>query len=88
MSSTPNNKANYALVTATGTIKSSRGKLVGFYVNSTTGGTLVLHDAAAATNAVTGTITPAIGWHPLPLPFRAGLHVVVANTISVTFIYE
>lgn len=74
-----------SLVTGTGTVKSRPCYLRGFYVNSTTAGTLVLHDATAATNAVTGTITPAIGWHELPLAFGVGLHVVVGGTISVTF---
>jgi len=81
-------RTNKALVTATGTVKSGRGRLAGFYVNSTTGGTLVLHDATSAANAFTGTITPAIGWHPFPVNFTTGLHVVVANTISVTFVYD
>ena len=84
----PNSKANYSLRTATATIKTGSGKLIGFYVNSTTGGTMVFHDATSAANAVTGTITPAIGWHFLPMPFRTGLHLVIANTISVTLIYE
>lgn len=78
-----------ARLTVTGTVKSGRGKLAGFYVASTNVGTLVLHDATAATNAITGTITPAVGWHPFPVNFRAGLHAVIGGTaLDVTFVYE
>lgn len=73
--------------TSTGQVKTGGGAILGFYVNSTTGGTLVLHDhASAASGAITGTITPAIGWHPFPLKFSQGLHIVIANTLDVTFL--
>lgn len=35
-------------------------QMIGFYVNSTSGGTLVLDDGGTA---MSGTITPAIGFH-------------------------
>lgn len=89
MSATPNTRATATRLTATGTIKTGRGKLVGFFVSSTTTGTLVLYDATSATNQFTGTITPAAGaWYPLPVPFRVGLHAVIANTLDVTFVFE
>jgi hypothetical protein len=74
-------------LTATGQVKTGGGAILGFYVNSTTTGTIVLWDSlSAAGNQVTGTITPGIGWHPLPLKFGVGLHCVIANTLDVTFI--
>ena len=73
------------LITDTQTLKKQPGAVLGFYVNSTTGGTVVLHDSTAADNAISGTITPAIGFHRFPAALVNGLHVVVANTISVTF---
>lgn len=77
------------LVTATGQVTAAPCRLLGFYVNNTTSGTLVLHDhASAASNAITGTITPAIGFHRFPVAVGAGLHVVIANTLNVTFIYQ
>jgi hypothetical protein len=77
-----------SIVTATGSVRTTPTRLIGFYVNSTTSGTLVLHNAAAATNAVTGTITPAVGWHPLPISFGTALHAVVGGTLNATFVYQ
>jgi hypothetical protein len=74
-------------LTGTGQVKEGGGAILGFYVNSTSTGTIVLHDAATGgTNAISGTITPAIGWHPFPVKFTAGLRAVIANTLDVTFI--
>lgn len=77
------------LVTSSEVTQAKPCDLVGFYVASTTSGTIVIHDSASAStnNAVTGTITPAVGWHSLPLSLGAGLRVVIANTISVTLVY-
>jgi len=63
----------YSNITATGTVNAVPGVLLGFYVNSTTGGTLVLRDGGASGTAITGTITPAIGWHPLPVGYAKDL---------------
>lgn len=63
-------------------------RLIGFYVASTDAGTLVFRDGGASGEEVTGTITPAAGWHDLPIPFRENLHVTVGGTaIDVTFAY-
>lgn len=72
----------------TGTANSRPTRLIGFYVNSTTAGTIVFHDADGATNPVTGTITPAIGWHFLPISFGTALHIVIGGTINVTLVYQ
>jgi hypothetical protein len=76
------------LLSATGTVKSAEGRLLGFYVASTSSGTLVLKDGGASGTALTGTITPAVGWHALPLSYGTDLHVTVSGTISVTFVYS
>lgn len=72
------------LLTATGTVNANPGTLLGFYVNSTTSGTIVINDN---TTAVSGTITPAIGFHRFPATFGTSCKVTIANTISVTFFY-
>lgn len=59
--------------------------MLGFYVASTSSGTLVIRDGGASGTAISGTITPAAGWHSFPAAFATNLHVTVANTISVTF---
>jgi hypothetical protein len=74
--------------TATGNIAGSStsqgGKLIGFYVNSTTAGTLVLRRGGSGGTVMCGTITPAIGFHPFPADFDGILHATIAN-LDVTF---
>ena len=80
-SGTPINK------TSTGTVSITSGTLLGFYVNSTTSGTIVFRVGAAGASSGTvicGTITPAIGWHSYPAYCPSGLHITIANTLDVT----
>lgn len=62
-------------------------QLLGFYVNSTTAGTVVFNTATSGGAALSGTITPVIGWHRYPLDCPTGLWVVIANTLDATFFY-
>lgn len=80
-SGTPINK------TATAVIAIASGTLLGFYVNSTTGGTILFRVGGASGSVVSGTITPAIGFHPYPMYCPDGVHATIANTLDVTFIY-
>lgn len=77
----------YVKLTATGDVSSKPCYLIGFYVNSTTGGTLVLRDGGSGGTAISGTITPAIGFHRYPaiVASATGLHATIANTLDVTF---
>lgn len=59
--------------------------LLGFYVNSTSTGTLVLKKGGSGGTAISGTITPAIGFHRFPAYCPGGLHATIANTLNVTF---
>jgi len=74
-------------ITATGTVDTGGGTLLGFYVNSTTSGTLVLRDGGASGTALSGTITPAVGFHRFPASYGTDLHATIANTLDVTFFY-
>lgn len=79
---------NYKNTTETVQVTAKAGVLLGFYVNSTTGGTLVLRDGGASGTVMSGTITPAIGFHRFPAGFGAsGLHATIANTLDVTLFY-
>ena len=63
-------------------------EVIGFYVNSTNVGTIVIHDSESTgtNNAITGTITPAIGWREFPAALSAGLRAVIGGTaLNVTF---
>ena len=75
-------------LTGTNTVSPTSGTLLGFYVNNTTGGTLVLRVGAAGAStgtAISGTITPAIGFNRYPAYCPSGLHATIANTLDVTF---
>jgi len=75
-------------ITATAAVApAGHGNLLGFYVNSTNAGTLVLKDGGTGGTAITGTITPAIGWHYFPVSVAGELHATIATAaLNVTFI--
>lgn len=77
-------------ITSTGAISLHPGNLIGFYVNSTTSGTIVLRDGGSGGAVISGTITPAIGFHRYPAAFRAagGAYATIANTLDVTFFFQ
>ena len=73
-------------ITVTGAVTVGQGALIGFYVNSTSSGTLVLRAGGASGTVISGTITPAIGFHRFPAVYPdGGLHATIANTLDVTF---
>lgn len=74
-------------VTSTSAISTGACQLLGFYVNSTTGGTLVLRDGGASGTTMSGTITPVIGFHRFPAVVGTSLHATIANTLNVTFFF-
>lgn len=73
-------------LTASGQILSAPGQIKGFYVNSTSSGTVRIADnTAAGSGYLQATATPAIGWHEFPSILSVGGYVTIANTIDVTF---
>lgn len=80
---------SYTNLTASANVKSGQGAMIGFYVNSTTSGTIRFYDDASTgtTTSITGVITPAIGMNYLPVCFSNGLNAVIANTLNVTIIW-
>ena len=77
----PNNLTATADVVAT-----TDCQLIGFYVNSTNAGTLILKEGGSSGTATSGTITPAIGYHKYPAACKAGLHATIGGTaLDVTF---
>ena len=75
-------------ITATGAVgrANAPSTVLGFFVNSTSAGTLVLRNNGASGPAVGGTITPAAGqFYPFPMVCPGGLHATVGRTIDVTF---
>jgi hypothetical protein len=75
-------------ITATGNVGAGTTRdltLLGFYVNNTTAGTLVLRKGGSGGTAISGTITPAIGFHRFPASVPAGLHATIGGALDVTF---
>lgn len=71
-------RAKYANISDDTLIKGGPGLFWGFYVNSTSSGTIVIYDALTGTGTkIHNTITPAIGPHvfPFPVRFETGLFV-------------
>lgn len=80
--------AAYKNVTATGDVTTANTALIGFYVNSTSGGTLALRAGGNGGTALGGTITPDVGFHAYPAAVKGGLHATISGTLDVTFFYE
>ena len=75
-------------LTNDGIVSSTAGNLIGFYVNSTNAGTLIIHNATAATNAISGTITPAIGFHTFSAYCTTGCFAEIGGTaLDVTLFF-
>jgi len=78
----------YKNISATGAVSTGACQLIGFYVNNTTAGTLVLRDGGASGTVMSGTITPAIGFHRFPANVGVSLYATIAGTaLDVTFFY-
>lgn len=77
-------------LTSSGALTKDRGQLIGYHVNSTSGGTIVFKDGGTSGTAVSGTITPTIGYQPFPCYFAtaAGGFATIAGTIDVTFFVQ
>ncbi len=72
------------IVTGTGAVTTGPCQLIGFYVNSTTLGTVALTDGAVT---VSGTITPLIGFHRFPANIGTSLTATIGGTLNVTFFW-
>ena len=77
----------YKNITATGAVSTGACQLIGFYVNNTSSGTLVLRDGGSGGTVMSGTITPAIGFHRFPANVGVSLYATIGSTLDVTFFY-
>jgi hypothetical protein len=74
-------------LSGSGAVSLVAGSLLGFYVNSTSSGTLVLRNGGSAGTAISGTITPAIGWHIFPAHTPSGCYATIGATLDVTLFF-
>jgi len=76
------------LLSSSGAISVATGTMIGYHVNSTSGGTIVIgNGSTSGATAVTGTITPGVGFTAFPGYFTSGAYATIAGTISVTFFF-
>ena len=81
---------SYVNLIASGAISKCPGSLLGFYVNNTTDGTVIIKNGGASGTAISGTITPAIGFHKFPaaITSSSGAYATIGGTaLDVTFIF-
>lgn len=75
-------------LSSSGIISKAAGTMIGYHVNSTTSGTIVIRSGTTSgASAVTGTITPVPGFQAFPGTFPSGAYATLANTIDVTFFF-
>ncbi len=74
-------------LTSSGSVSLVAGTLLGFYVNSTTSGTIVIRNGGASGTALSGTITPAIGFHRFPAYCTSGCYATIGATLDVTLFF-
>jgi hypothetical protein len=81
---------NAVNLTASSTISGANvpAILLGFYVNSTTSGTIIIKDGGTSGTALSGTITPAVGFHRFPCTGKTDLYATIGATINVTFFWQ
>ena len=75
-------------LTGTAVVTTHDCELLGFYVNSTTTGTIVFRRGGASGTVLNGAITPAIGFHRFPAACPGGAHATIANTMDVTIFFK
>ena len=75
-------------LSSSGVVSLAGGTMIGYHVNSTTSGTIVIRTGSTSgSTAVTGTITPVPGFQAFPGAFPNGAYATLANTIDVTFFF-
>lgn len=87
--------ANYKQISATAQVKVGAGKLKGIVCSTTSSGTVAVYDSAQSSTSdpkVLDTITLTAGQTYAAIAdgiwFNKGLYVVIANTASITVLYD
>lgn len=76
------------LLSSSGVISKAAGTMIGYHVNSTSGGSFVIgNGSTSAATAVSGTITPGTGFTAFPAAFNDGAYATITGTINVTFFF-
>lgn len=78
-----------ANITASTSVKTGPGKLIGIFVASSSSGTIKLWDNTAGSGKVLVNTFSAVGatWYPIPIRYSSGLFVTTGGTIDCTVVY-
>lgn len=75
-------------LTQSGVVSSTPGTLLGFYVNSTNAGTIVIRNGGASGTVLSGTITPAVGYHSFRAYCTTACYATIGGTaLNVTLFF-
>ena len=75
-------------LTSSNIVSKEPGALIGYHVNSTSAGTIVLRNGTlAGSPAISGTITPSVGFNAFPGAFPNGCFATIGGTLDVTFFF-
>lgn len=75
-------------LSASGTVSLQPGSIVGYHVNTTSGGTLVFRDGGASGTALNAAVAPGVGFTSFPMYCTSGCYVTIAGTIDVTISFS
>ena len=74
------------LLSGSGIVSKASCGLIGFYVNSTSSGTIVIYNGQSTSGtAISGTITPSVGFSAFPATCPDGAYIAVTGgSINLT----
>lgn len=72
-------------LSASGIVSKVPCNVIGYHVNSTSGGTLIFRNGSAATStALNAAVTPLVGFTAFPASLNTGCYLSISGTIDVT----
>ncbi len=71
-------------LSSSGTVSLTACSLLGYHVNSTSGGTLVFRNGGSTGTALNAATTPVQGFNAFPAYCPSGAYVTISGTIDIT----
>jgi len=71
-------------LSASGAVSLTPCSVIGYHVNSTSGGTLIFKDGGASGTAYNAAVTPLVGFTAFPATFQTSCYLTISGTIDVT----
>ena len=72
-------------LSASGIVSKASCAIIGYHVNSTSGGTLIFRNGSTSSgSAVNAAVTPLVGFTAFPCTLESGCYLSISGTIDVT----